>query len=301
VDVFDLEGYLPGRTPPSYEEIVGSPYAELVGPAGPDRLSSPERYGFANYLTIYPAWIGEKDERPVSERTSEMIRLMDKAKVMKCVLSTGSNATTSAVIRQFPSRVLGFAHLSPFDGMRAVRELERLVREEGFSGLSVASLYDQVRASDARYYPLYAKCVELHIPVRIYTAMTLATDRPYDLGHPRELDRVAIDFPELKIIAGLAGWPWLDEMIGLLRRHPNLYVDTAARRPQLLATAGSGWEQFLELGNSLLQDKVMVGLSWRILGMTMEDVIDEYLALPLRDQVKEKWLFANARRLFDVS
>ena len=66
-----------------------------------------------------------------------------------------------------------------------------------------------VPASDRRYYPLYAKCVELDIPVRIYTAMTYASDRPYDLGHPRHLDQVAMDFPELTIIAGLAGWPWV--------------------------------------------------------------------------------------------
>ena len=196
---------------------------------------------------------------------------------------------------------MGFAHLSPYDGMRAVRELERLVREERFGGLSVSSLYDQVRASDARYYPLYAKCVELAIPVRIYTAMTYANDRPYDLGHPRELDRVAIDFPELKIVAGLAGWPWVNEMVALIRRHPNLYVDTGAHRPRHFATKGSGWEQFLQFGNTLLQDKVMVGLSAAAFGMTMEEEIKEYLELPLKDSVKEKWLYHNAARFFEIT
>ncbi len=294
MQVFDLEGYLPGRTP--------SPYVEVVGPAGPDRLPMPEGYGFPNYSTIFSSR-GEVDEdtRPIAERAAEMVSLMDKANVTKCVLSTGSNAITSEVIRLFPSRVLGFAHLSAFDGMRAVRELERLVREEGFSGLSVASLYDQVRAGDARYYPLYAKCVELDIPVRIYTAMTYANDRPYDLGHPRELDRVAIDFPELRMIAGLAGWPWVSEMVGLLRRHPNLYCDTAAHRPRHFATRGSGWEQFLQFGNTLLQDKIMVALSWTLLGMTMEEAIEEYLALPLKDAVKEKWLYGNACRFLGMS
>jgi predicted TIM-barrel fold metal-dependent hydrolase len=227
-----------------------------------------------------------------------MVNLMDKANIEKCVISTGANTITSEIISLFPNRVVGFAHLSAFDGMRAVRELERLVREEGFRGLSVASLYDQVRASDARYYPLYAKCVELGIPVRIYTAMTYANDRPYELGHPRELDRVAIDFPELKMIAGLAGWPWINDIVGLLRRHPNLYADTAAHRPRHFATKGSGWEQFLQFGNTLLQDKIMVGLSWSLLGLSMEEAIKEYLALPLKDSVKEKWMYHNAVRFF---
>ncbi|MGO7457740.1 amidohydrolase family protein, partial [Rhizobium ruizarguesonis] len=76
--------------------------------------------------------------------------------------------------------------------------------------------------SDRRYYPLYAKCVELDVPVRIYNSMNYANDRPYDLGHPRHLDDVAVDFPELRIVAGLAGWQWVNEMVALLRRHPSL-------------------------------------------------------------------------------
>ena len=292
--IIDLEGYLPGRTP--------SPYRETIGPEGPDRLPMPEGYGFANYATIFASRTVETgtDTRPIADRATQMVELMDKANVEKCVISTGANTITSEIISLFPSRVIGFAHLRAFDGMRAVRELERLVREEGFRGLSVASLYDQVRASDARYYPLYAKCVELGIPVRIYTAMTYANDRPYELGHPRELDRVAIDFPELKMVAGLAGWPWVSDMVGLLRRHPNLYADTAAHRPRHFATKGSGWEQFLQFGNTLLQDKVMVGLSWRLLGLSMEEAIEEYLALPLKDSVKEKWMCHNAMRFFEI-
>ncbi len=290
-----MEMYLPGRTP--------SPYREENGPAGPDRLPPLPGYGFPNYATIFSSRSdpAPDDTRPIAERAAEMVAHMDKANVTMAAMSTGANAITSEIISNHPDRIIGFAHLSAYDGMRAVRELERLVKEENFKGLSVASLYDQVRAGDARYYPLYAKCVELGIPVRIYTAMTYANDRPYELGHPRELDRVAMDFPELKVIAGLAGWPWVNEMVALLRRHPNLYADTAAHRPRHFATKGSGWEMFFQYGNTLLQDKIMVGLSWTLLGMSMEDVIQEYLDLPLKDSVKEKWLYSNARRFFELS
>jgi hypothetical protein len=270
-----------------------------------------EGYGFANYGTIFhqsqregDASVGHDDSESglsVAESSDELIQMMDRADVIAGALVTGSNAVTAEAIQRHPGRLLGFAHLSVYDGMRAVRELERLVREQGFSGLSVAALYDQVPAGDARYYPLYAKCVELGVPVRIYTAMTYANDRPYELGHPRELDRIAIHFPELKIVAGLGGWPWISDMVGLLRRHPNLYCDTAAHRPKYLAKPGSGWEQFLQFGDSLLQDKVMVGLSWQLLGMTLDEIVQEYLDLPLKDSVKEKWLFGNAATFFNLS
>jgi predicted TIM-barrel fold metal-dependent hydrolase len=298
MQVIDMETYLPG---PSND--APHPGQDLPGPPGPDRLPPPPDYGFAHYDTIFTRpGATEVSSAPMStaERADELARLMDAAGVVRGLLSTSRNAVTVEACSRHPSRLLGICHLSPYDGMRAVRELERLVKEDNIRGISVASLYDMVPASDRRYYPIYAKCVELDIPVRIYTAMTYASDRPYELGHPRHLDQVAMDFPELTIIAGLAGWPWVNDMVGLLRRHGNLYCDTAAHRPRHFATPGSGWEQFLQFGNTLLQDKITVGLSWTLLGMTMEEVIQEYLALPLKDSVKEKWLYGNAARILKL-
>src|SRR5947209_8743777 len=135
-------------------------------------------------------------------------------------------------------------------------------------------------------------------PVRIYSSMNYATDRPYDLGHPRHLDQVAIDFPELTIIGGLGGWPWVNEMVALVRRHPKLHLDTSAHRAKYLGQRGSGWEMLLQFGNTLIQDKVLVGLSAGLVGQPHETLLEEYMALPLKDSVKEKWLYLNAARVF---
>jgi predicted TIM-barrel fold metal-dependent hydrolase len=178
--------------------------------------------------------------------------------------------------------------------------LVRLVNDHGFRALRISALYNMIPASDRRYYPLYAKCVELDIPVRIYCNMNYATDRPYDLGHPRHLDQVAMDFPELRIVAGLSGWPWVTDMVALLRRHPNLYCDTASHRPRYFGVPGSGWELFLQFGNTLLQDKIMVGLSWEAFGLPMETLVEEYAALPLKDSVIDKWLYKNAPALLPL-
>src|SRR5262249_54993998 len=159
------------------------------------------------------------------------------------------------LLAKYPSRFMGLASISPLDGMRGVREFERLVREHNLTGLRVGALFNNIAASDRRYYPLYAKCVELDVPVRIYCSMNYANDRPYDLGHPRYLDQIAIDFPELRMIAGLAGWPWVNELVGIARRHPNLYIDTAAHHPRYFTQPGGGWEMFMQFGNTLLQDK----------------------------------------------
>jgi len=87
--------------------------------------------------------------------------------------------------------------------------------------------------------------------------------------------------------------------VGLLRRHPNLYCDTAARTiPGISRVEGSGWEQFLQFGNTLLQDKVMVGLSRGTLGMDPKERDCRVTKLPLpKERVIEKWLYGNAKRV----
>ncbi len=295
--VIDCECNLPsGEESSDYRDAQhGRP-----GNAVPDRLERPEGYGFDNYNRIFRG----RAEAPVPaeappdpSRMKKFLADMDRAGVEVGIVGA-SNKTLSRICQAHPNRFVGLAAMSPLDGMRGVREFERLVREEGIGGLRVVALYNMIPASDRRYYPLYAKCVELDVPVRVYTSMNYANDRPYDLGHPRHLDDVAIDFPELRIVAGLAGWPWVNDMIGLLRRHPNLYVDTAAHRPRHFGTPGSGWEPFQQFGNTLLQDKIMVGLSRGIFKAPFEELIGEYQQLPLKDTVMEKWLYGNAARFF---
>jgi predicted TIM-barrel fold metal-dependent hydrolase len=56
----------------------------------------------------------------------------------------------------------------------------------------------------------------------------------------------------------------------------------------------------MQFGNTLIQDKVLVGLSAGLVGQSYETLLDEYMALPLKDTVKEKWLFHNAARVFRI-
>lgn len=289
--VIDLEMNLPHseEEPGYWDAMQGRP-----GNAVADRQPRPG-YGFDNYATIFKGRDAPPADSPIPDDggVEKLLADMDAAAIEVGVLGS-SNATLARLCTAHPDRFVGLSATSPLDGMTGVRNFERLVKEHHIGGLRVVALYNAIPASDRRYYPLYAKCVELDLPVRVYTAMTYANDREYDLGHPRHLDQVCMDFPELRVVAGLAGWPWVNEMVALLRRHPNLYADTAAHRPRHFATPGAGWEMFLQFGNTLLQDKIMVGLSRRTLGMSFPDIIAEYESLPLKPAVLEKWLYRNA-------
>jgi len=230
----------------------------------------------------------------------QFVRQMDEAGIEWGAVFAGDADKTAAVVRQFPDRFTGTVILNPHDGMKAVRELERSVKELGLKCFYASPFRFGIRANDRRFYPLYAKAAELNIPVQIYATMTYRTDYPMDIGRPLYVDHVAMDFPELKIVAGLGGWPWVPEVIGLARRHQNLYISTAGHRPKYFATPGSGWEMLMQYGNTLLQDRIVFASSWFTYSLPIKQVVEEMMALPLKDSVKEKWLYHNSRRLFGL-
>jgi predicted TIM-barrel fold metal-dependent hydrolase len=309
--VIDLELSLP----PSVEEIVSSlkdyvlrrgekglaNYGNIFGPAKARSLElMPEELErMAKELTP------EELEDTLKERAAkavitlpQFVEQLDDAGIEWGIIDGGSHERTAEIVAQFPKRFIGVAVVNPHDGMKAVRELERAVKELGLKCFYATPFRFGIRANDKKFYPLYAKAVELNIPVFIYTTMTYRTDFPMDIGHPVNIDEVAMDFPEMKIVAGLGGWPWVPEMVGVARRHQNVYISTAGHRPKYFAVPGSGWEMLMQFGNTLLQDKVVFASSWWTYGLPIKQVIQEMRALPLKEIVKEKWLYENATRLF---
>jgi len=230
---------------------------------------------------------------------SQFVAQLDEAGIEWGVIDAGSHDRTAELVAQLPDRFVGVAIVDPRDGMKAVRELERAVKELGLKCFYASPFRYGVRANDKKFYPLYAKAVELGIPVFVYTTMTYRTDFPMDIGRPLYLDEVAMDFPEMKIVAGLGGWPWVPEMVGIARRHQNVYISTAAHRPKYFATPGSGWEMLMQFGNTLLQDRIVFASSWWTYALPIGAVVEEMRALPLKDEVKDKWLYDNAARLFE--
>ena len=302
VRIIDMECSPPKAEDPGVTAAAAAVASAAAVSAASGEPGQPAGYGMANYARIFKSRREGEDPRP-AVALDEYVAKLRKLGIERSVPFGVTNEEQIDLLQRYPDQFLGLARISinQLRGMAGVRELERLVKDHGFRALGVSALVDGIPASDRRYYPLYTKAAELKIPVRIYSSMNYANDRPYDLGHPRNLDQVAMDFPELKIIGGLGGWPWVNEMVALVRRHPNLHMDTSAHRGKYLGQPGSGWEMLMQLGNTLIQDKVLVGLSAGLVGQPYETLIREYLGLPLKDTVKEKWLYTNAARVFGLS
>ncbi len=186
--VIDLECDMP--TPEAYEFRAQTAEKSIRGSGdtfrGMELTGSASGHGMVNYLNIFGPGYAAQVGMPPAEfeqkrRTMDVealfrelrlklasramsldafVELLKKAGVAKAVVGTAqqpSNQYTVDVVRAHPEMFIGFARISPHDGMAGVRELERLVRDEGLRGLAMAPFREQLYPSDRRYYPLYAK------------------------------------------------------------------------------------------------------------------------------------------------
>jgi len=207
------------------------------------------------------------------------------------------NEIVAAIAARHPDRFLPFVGADIMRGQDALRDFEQWVRVRGFRGLSLRPFMIGLPADDRHYYPFYAKCVELGVPLSIHTSANWTTGAINDLGHPRHLDPVARDFPELRIVMSHAGYPWVLEAVLLAWKYEHVYLELAAHRPRYLAEPGTGWEPLLRFGQSTIADKVLFGTGWFLLGRPPATILEEFRALPVKPAVMERWLSGNAERL----
>jgi len=136
------------------------------------------------------------------------------------------------------------------------------VRELGLRGLNLQCFEHKLHINDKKMYPLYAKCIELDIPVNIHCSINFSTSTLMEYGRPQLLDEVMVHFPELRVCAAPPGWPWVHELIGVAWRHKNVHIGLVAVRPKYLQQPASGYEGLVQFGGSVLQDRILFGTSY---------------------------------------
>lgn len=203
--------------------------------------------------------------------------------------------TIAQACAQYPDRYSGLAGVDPFRGMEQLRELEYAVKELGFVGAHLYPHWFELPPDHAKYYPIYAKCCELNIPIMMQVGHNLVYSRERRLpsvGKPICLDQVAIDFPELKLIGIHIGIPWTDEMISMAWKHENVFIGTDAYAPKHWPAS------FVHYMNTYGRDKVLFGTDWPVIDP--ERAVREIDALELREESHAKVMRENALRVFDL-
>jgi uncharacterized protein len=263
-----------------------------------------------------PAWIndfhatkfGRPREEVRRETLDDMLRLMDAsgieiallvaAKVGRLGLPGSWHIPWEIVARAVeahPKRFRGIVGVDPTQGMKGVRELEHVVRAHGFVGAHLYPHWFELAPDHAKYYPFYAKCVELDVPIQMQVgqSMIYTEEQPLrSVGRPITLDAVACDFPELKLVGIHIGIPWTDEMIMMAYKHRNVFIGSDAHGPKYWPAS------FVHYINTYGRDKVLFGTDYPALAFerTRREIDD----LDLRPEAKRKFMRENARKLYKL-
>ncbi|EGJ20301.1 Amidohydrolase 2 [Cereibacter sphaeroides WS8N] len=208
-----------------------------------------------------------------------------------------SNEAVAAFIRAHGPRYVGFAGVDPWQE-DAVDRFDHAIRHLGLRGLNLQCFELKMRPDDERLFPLYEKAIELDVPVNIHCGINFSTHTPMALGRPEYLDNVMVRYPELRAVASPPGWPWVQELIGVAWRHPNLSIGVLAVRPKLLAKVHSGYEPLLQYGRTLLKEKIIFGSAFPM--MPVETALAELDGLGLDADTRRLWLHDNAARLLGL-
>ncbi len=153
--------------------------------------------------------------------------------------------------------------------------------------------------SDRKYYRIWEVLQGGNKPVMFHVGFTVlgantegGSGIGLDYGRPIYLDTLARDFPRMKIIAAHPGWPWEEELIGIVTHKKNVYVDTSGYLAEQLP------EMFLRAIRGRLQDKALFGTDFPY--VDLEKALVSFDKLDFKDTTKEKILLSNTKALFEL-
>jgi predicted TIM-barrel fold metal-dependent hydrolase len=272
-------------------------------------------YEFDDPDTLRRGWAAEfivekigADPSLIGVSVEQYIEKMDRAGIEHALLIAAKSGSAdhrisrripyekvARIVERYPNRFSGLAGVDPTEGMRGLRELEHAIRDLGFVGAHLYPHWFEMAPDHARYYPIYAKCCELDVPIQMQVGHCLrySDERPLkSVGRPITLDTIACDFPELKLVGIHTGWPWSEEMISVAYKHPNVYIGSDAYAPKY-------WpESLVHFIDSWGKKKVLFGTDFPVIDP--ERARAEIAELPIRESSMRAFLRDNAIDLYGL-
>ena len=223
------------------------------------------------------------------------VEQMDKHNIQIAMLGIDDhNEVAKEALRRHPDRFICSYEANPNNGMEEVRKIVRLHEEYGIKAVTgfASGLCPQVPYNDKRWYPIYAKLVELDIPF----CPCVGVPGPRLPMAPQKvelLDEICWFFPELKVVMRHGAEPWEKLAWKLMLKYPNLYYMTSAFAPKHYP------QEIVNFANSRGADKVMYA-GYFPMGLSLDRIFKDMPNVPFKDEVWPKFLSENARRVFKM-
>lgn len=204
-----------------------------------------------------------------------------------------NNKSVLEFCQAYPKKFVGFWGIDPHKKRAALDEMEHVVRDYHMKGIAIDPYLAHIPASEARFYPIYTRCVDLGIPVFITMAPPPQVPGAIlEYSDPRDVDKVARDFPELTIIMSHGGYPFVDTAIYTCMRNANVYMDISEyeRSAQV--------DVYVRAMNTVISDKVVFASAHPFI--ELRDALEAYSHFDLSDEVRHKIMYANAKRILGL-
>jgi predicted TIM-barrel fold metal-dependent hydrolase len=225
----------------------------------------------------------------LGDRIKFTLQEMDRHGIERALIGVSfEDEVAQQALREHPDRFIASANADPNDGVEGLRNIVRL--HEAFDVRAVsafpAGCVPQVPIDDKRFYPVYAKCVELDVP--IFCCVGVPGPRiPMACQHVERIDEVMWFFPDLKFVMRHGAEPWEDLAVKLMLKWPNLYYSTSAFAPRYYPKA------IVDYANTRGANKVLYA-GYFPMGLSLERIMGELPDVPFRDHVWPRFLRENA-------
>ncbi|HEY1971776.1 MAG TPA: amidohydrolase family protein [Pseudonocardia sp.] len=224
-----------------------------------------------------------------------VLHQMDRFNVERAMIEVSDDMLLAQrALTQHPDRFFASYTADPNGGMAEVRTIIRMKREWDIKAVTAYPMLGNPprHLKHRNWYPIYAKCVELGLPF-VPTMGVPGPRVPFGPQDVANLDEICYFFPELTVVTRHGCEPWVDLMVKLLQKWPNLYFSTTAFAPKYYA------KEIIDFANTRGAEKIIYGGYFPI-GLTLERIFAEMPHVPLRDHVWPLFLRDNARRVFGL-
>lgn len=252
------------------------------------------RDGFTRTVGFEPSPAAQQQSMPM------LLEEMDAAGIDRGVvvgrlagaLGSVPNADVRRIVEEHPGRFIGAASIDPTHRTEAFRSIEQSVRE-GFRLINIepGAYPVPMYADDRRLYPIYGLCEDLGLPVILMVGGTAGPDLGY--SDPIRTDRVLADFPRLDVVVAHGGWPWVNEILHIAFRRPNLWLS-----PDMYFSRMPGWEEYVKAADGFLAERMLYASSFPF--CPVKGYRDWFETLPIREENRRRVMGGNARRLLKL-
>jgi hypothetical protein len=148
-----------------------------------------------------------------------------------------ANRNLSEYVGQHRDKMIGFAVMDPIQDRLHDRGLVSLTEKLGLKGVVVYCSMAGFHPAHSQAMRLYAAVHEAGLPVFFHNGSHALDARAIlEYAQPYLLDEVARALPELKIVIGNMGVPFVEQTLSMVSKHENVFADLTIRPRKIWQT-----------------------------------------------------------------